>query len=306
MPDMVRFEDVGDDYRNEGRDRRAEWDEFVENFNAQLGDDPPAPPTGDELLDSYINDGDTKPLWPEEYVQYSYFKLFDKYIREVPDEVLTAWLYAAERPDIEFVRFAISPAALGRILKNLPRQQALELTENFMYIGPLSGTEIENAAIAGFRTLVDILMERARKAEPEKEEVVPERSAWRDPETRPEADSITYDLPQKITKPKLLSFMKRYRDLLDAADDRLLQVLLRDLDMDRLAVAMLGFDEEIRWAVFNNMSKRTSKRLMAAMKDREDLSEEEIFAAVTDVFFEVLEIMKTNNISWQGCDFRMV
>jgi len=95
-----------------------------------------------------------------------------------------------------------------------------------------------------------------------------------------------------------------FENLLDA-DDRGIQALLREIQSDRLLVALKGADEAVREKVFGNMSKRAAQALRDDLEIMRPMKLSEVEAAQREILEVVKRLADAGDIvlSRGGADF---
>jgi len=186
--------------------------------------------------------------------------MWDK-LANVNEQVLANYLKNEYPQTVAVILSKIRPEHAGKVLSTLPESFAMEVVMRMLNMESVQKEILDDVE----RTLrTEFMSNLARTQRRDSHEMMAEIFNSLDRNT--EAQFLTsLEDRNKEAAEKIKSLMFTFEDLLKL-DTSGVQTLLREVEKDKLAMAMKGSSEEIRELFFSNMSERAGKILREDME----------------------------------------
>lgn len=175
----------------------------------------------------------------------------------VSEEVLAGYLKNEYPQTIALVLSKITPDHAARVLTELPEDLSMDVIMRMLSMEPIKREVLEDVE----KTLrIEFMSNLAKTQRRDSHEMMAEifNNFDRNTETK-----FMGDLEGRDTESaeRIRALMFTFEDLIKV-DGTGIQIVLRNIDKDKLAIAMKGASEEIKTMFLNNMSERASKILL--------------------------------------------
>lgn len=182
-------------------------------------------------------------------------------LSNVSEDILANYLRNEYPQTVAVIMSKVKPAHAAKVLANLPEDLAMEVIERMLLIDNISRDVIENVETS-LRT--EFMRNLAAKNKRDSHEVMAEVFNNFDRANEAKFMELLEQRSQEDAD-KIRALMFTFDDL-SKTDDKGLQEILREVEKDRLALALKGCQEGLRERFFKNMSERAAKILAEDME----------------------------------------
>jgi len=182
-------------------------------------------------------------------------------LSHVPEDVLANYLKNEYPQTIAVVLSKLSTAHAGRVLAILPEEVAIDVVNRMLKMDPVQ-KEVMERLEQTLRT--EFISNLARTRRRDAHEVMAEIFNTFDRQTEARF-MASLDEQNKDAAERVKKLMFTFDDL-TKLDNGALQTLMRQVDKEKLAMALKGANENVRRVFLSNMSQRAGKMLLEDME----------------------------------------
>lgn len=243
----------------------------------------------ERLLSTFLDDGRVKEIM-EEMRGPAGRTMWEK-LANVSEDILANYLKNEHPQTIAVIMSRIKTGHAAKVLSTLPDELAFEVMQRILVLDNVSREVIETVE----STLRSEFMKNlATKGQRDSHEVMAE--IFNNLDRAAEAkfmDMLEENAPEDAERIRNLMFT--FEDL-DKADDKSLQVVLREVEKDKLVVALKGAPEELRGRFFNNMSERAAKMMKEDMDAMGPVRVKDVDEAQQAIIVKVKELIEKGEV----------
>jgi flagellar motor switch protein FliG len=179
----------------------------------------------------------------------------------VSEEVLAGYLKNEYPQTIALVLSKISPDHAAKVLTELPEDLSMDVIMRMLSMEPVKREVLEDIE----KTLrIEFMSNLAKTQRRDSHEMMAEIFNNFDRNTETKFLGDLEDRDQESAE-RIRALMFTFEDLIKI-DGTGVQIVLRNIDKDKLAIALKGASEEVKDMFLNNMSERASKILLEEME----------------------------------------
>lgn len=182
-------------------------------------------------------------------------------LNNVSDEILTAFLKNEHPQTVAVVLSKLRTAQAAKVLTRLPEETALEVVQRMINLEP-----VKREILSGIEKTIqsEFMTSLSQAKQMDSYEVVAEIFNNLDRKTEAKYMELIKKSDEKSAT-RIRELMFTFDDLI-AIDGAGIQALIRNVDKDKLPLALKGANDKIRELFFKNMSERAAKILQEDME----------------------------------------
>lgn len=212
-------------------------------------------------------------------------------LANVSEDILANYLKNEHPQTIAVIISRIKTAHAARVLSSLPEELAFEVMQRIIVLDNVPREVIETVE-STLRS--EFMKQLATKGQRDSHEVMAEifNNLDRSAEAR-FMELLETNAPDDAER--IRSLMFTFEDL-DKADDKSLQVVLREVEKDKLVIALKGAPEELRDRFFANMSERAGKMMKEDMDAMGPVRVKDVDEAQQAIIVKVKELIDKGEV----------
>ena len=212
-------------------------------------------------------------------------------LANVSEDILATYLRGEHPQTVAVILSKIKTPHAAKVLATLPEEFAFEVMQRMLVIDNVSREVIETVE-ATLRS--EFMKNLASSNKADTYEVIADIFNNFDRST----ESKFMDMLEKHNEEdaeRVRSLMFTFEDL-HKTDDRGYQAILREVEKDKLALALKGADEELKEKFFKNMSERASKIMKEDMESMGPVRVKEVDEAQQEIIVKVKQLIDDGQV----------